>query len=50
MILRMYTDQNGAYSFVVKESTSADYIYTVWYFGDQTYASVKNSVGLTVSA
>ena len=42
-----YTDQSGSYSFVVNESSSGYYLYTVEFMGDQTYAYTLASVTVT---
>ncbi len=43
-----YTDQNGHYFFILNESTSANYMYTARFCGDQIYAYSQASVSLTV--
>jgi protocatechuate 3,4-dioxygenase beta subunit len=45
---KAYTDQNGHYSFDLKESTSGNYNYTAVFYGDQSYALSQASVSFTV--
>ena len=45
---KRYTDQNGSYLFVLNDSTSGNYIYAAWFYGDQTCAYSNTSITLTV--
>jgi len=47
-VAQRYTDQNGAYSFVLNQSATGNYVYTAIFLGDQTDAHSLASISVTV--